>query len=231
MNHNFGKQLEMLSNKRKLDRYFEYIIIVTVILIIIIVILFSSGCSSIKDKIDYVKSKYNKTNETEEIQCNKICMEDCPIPEGIEFDHAVYKFDNIENTFVNFIRSSDVYLICQFTVLENENIAKAIIKIDNKISLDATKPKILLDKSNTMDFCDVACIPKLNSQYNLLYSNNINLKLNDIHYTFCSNEKGIILTSKYFSLENNDADYALFIETKKLNKMYENEFIKKWGET
>lgn len=188
-------------------------------ILILLSLLFFSGCSTIKEKTDAVKQKFNK-EEVVYITEEPIV---CPKEIGENLDKVVYLFNGFETAFIDFIRSSSGYLYCQFTTLENSKISESIYSIKDYVSL-----KVILDETNTMDLCDVGCIPKVNSQYNYLYSKGVDLKTGNIHYTYCQNEKGLIISSKYFSEKENHKDYALYIESVGLSRIFRNNFDEVW---
>ena len=193
-------------------------------LLLLIFVLFVIGCAQINEEIEKVKSSWNiSDNESnkniEEISSN--CPQiSCPKLEGDNLDKIVYIFDNIPSNMKDFILSTDeTELLCQFTVLNNQIIADSLIEVRKRANI-----KIILDKSNTMDYCDISCIPKLESQYNKLYSEGLNIKIIDnIHYSYCLNQNGVFITSKSF----NDAefnDYGLYIKSQGLKDSFKSEF-------
>ena len=199
-------------------------------ILILVFVLFLVGCSQINKEIEKVKKEWNiSDNKTEEISDETIpgnCPQiSCPKLEGENLDRIVYIFDNIPSSMREFISSTDeTELSCQFTVLNNQLIAESLIDTSKRANV-----KIILDKSNTMDYCDVSCIPKLESQYNKIYSEGLNIKMIDnIHYSYCINQNGVFITSKSF----NDAefnDYGLYIKSEGLKESFNNEFNRIFG--
>ena len=92
-----------------------------------------------------------------------------------------------------------------------------------------TKVKIVLDSSNTMEYCDKTCIPALKSSYNDLFSEGMQIKLTNIHYTYCINEKGVMMTSRYFGeTAESYEDYGLYLDSVQLSIIFKKEFESQW---
>jgi len=129
------------------------------------------------------KTASNITNITE-----KVCKV-CDFP---DLDKVAYYFDNETYKGLNiFMDNSKNYLYCSFTSLESNDYANRFIALKNA-GIDV---RMHFGIEDTMDSCEVTCVPKLTSQYNHLLGEGVDVSYSRIHFNFCVNEKAIYIFS------------------------------------
>lgn len=187
-----------------------------------------SGCANIKDKMAELDREYGNKDIKNTIE-DKVCPECEKCEEPITMDVVSYLFDKQTENLVYFMSNSEKFLYCQLPIIENKNVSDSILNLDNNLRKSSNGTvKIIVDKTGTMDYCQVACIPKLSSYYSTLYSKGISIKYVNIHYSYCVNEKGVYITSKMLNKDDTYSDYALFIRSDQLSKVFKDKFEQVW---
>lgn len=201
----------------------------TITIIILILLLSTIGCDRLKQKITDLRNRTLEVNNSDVNAKEYIIPPVCTvIDQTPDLDKGVYIFSpNITDSLNKFMASSEKKIYCQFTLLENEQISNTI----NMQYLSGVDVKILIDKEKSSDYCDIVdCIPKIESEYNYLYSKGVFIKMRKVTYNYCINEDGIMFTSITLKKNIDELDeYALYIESEQLPPIYEQDFLTRFN--
>ena len=139
-----------------------------------------------------------------------------------DIDKLAYYFDNQTYQGLNvFMDNSERFLYCAFTKLEDRDYASRFLALKN-VDKDV---KIHFGVDGTMKDCEVSCVPKLNSQYNYLLAEGVDVSYSRLNFNFCVNERAVYI----FSLLPNDInknDNGLIIFNPQLRQVYQDYFSK-----
>ncbi len=142
--------------------------------------------SDIKDFFGFGNSsdKKNNTND-EEIVCET--CQDFP-----NINTMAYYFDNdTYKGFSIFLDNSKNYTYCSFTKLEDKAVASRFLALKNV----GVGIRIHFGIEDTMVSCDVTCIPKLESVYDYLLGEGVDVSYSRTNFDFCVNERAVYLFS------------------------------------
>ena len=159
-----------------------------------------TGCDTIKENIQ------PKNTTIKEKSCPTIKPVDL-----FKIDKLVfYKNKEIKEGFVFFLENLNGTVNCKFIDLKDKELADLLIKYQAKVTLG---------KETTMNENN---IPKNESLYNLLYSNGVDIRTEEnLHYSYCTDEEKLIISSKSFNNDETKKDYAMIFTNTELRKVIE----------
>lgn len=186
------------------------------ILTIFLILSLLTGCSAYEKAKAKVTGNNTDQNETE---TTETCQ--CPDPNRVEADKVAYFFEKHQDGLISLLEHSNEWIYCIFPTLENTEISQALIRADQDRDV-----KIIFDRSSSFEQCDIACVPRTDSVYNNLLSNNLAIKVTDTTERFCVTDDGVYWWNGNFDKYGIKESHVFFSEA--LAQKYKKHFNTIW---
>ena len=117
---------------------------------------------------------------------------------------------------MTFIEYTDQFIYCSIPDVKDKDISD-VLKSKAQEDKDV---KLIFDRTSAFTNCNVACVPRVDSKYNTLYSNDVEISVGDLNAKYCVNEKGVL----FFSSNAVEITEIHLFYNEKISSIYKDHF-------